>query len=236
MNGALLKKIAVVTMLVDHLGAAFFIIYTSGYDGTAAFGGADVMYQLLRIIGRTAFPIFCFLIVEGFFFTRSRWKYLLRLFLFALLSEVPFDLAFHDKVWDMSMQNVFFTLFLGLLALMALDMGRQAMEACNSKFSPKVVASGVGTLLCVAAAYFGRTDYDVSGVFLILIFYLFRESRGLACLCGYLCMLHEMWCFPAFVLLYFYNGAKGKGSKYFYYVFYPAHLVLLALFRMLCLK
>lgn len=236
MNGALLKKIAVVTMLIDHLGAAFFFIYTSMYDGSAAFAGADTVYRLMRIIGRTAFPIFCFLLVEGFFHTRSRGKYLFRLFLFSLLSEVPFDLAFHDSMWDLTSQNVFFTLFLGLLAVMAVHGAKQsALHGAEHRWL-KFTALMILAVLCPVAAYFGRTDYDVSGVLLILILYELREQRVLACVCGYLCLLHEVWCFPAFLLLKFYDGSRGKGSKYFYYLFYPVHLILLALLRIVCLK
>lgn len=236
MNGALLKKVAVVTMLIDHLGAAFFIIYTSMYDGSAAFTGADTVYRLMRIVGRTAFPIFCFLIVEGFFHTRSRGKYLFRLFLFSFLSEIPFDLAFYDSVWDWTSQNVFFTLFLGLFAVIAVHGAKQTALCREKRWHLKFTAFMILALLCPVAAYFGRTDYDVSGVLLILILYELRDQRVLACVCGYLCLFHEIWCFPAFILLKFYDGSRGKGSKYFYYLFYPVHLILLAMFRIVCLK
>nr|MBQ8253260.1 conjugal transfer protein TraX [Lachnospiraceae bacterium] len=236
MNGALLKKIAVLTMLVDHIGAAFFIIFTSSYDGSAAFPGADIIYQIMRIIGRTAFPVFCFFIVEGFFKTRSRKRYLGRLAVFALISEIPFDLAFYDRVWNMTSQNVFFTLFFGLLALTALHAGKQVLRARKGRWRINTAGFVFLMMLCPAAAYFCRTDYNVSGVLLILILYELREQRFLACLCGYLCMLHESWCFPAFVLLNFYDGSRGKSSKYFYYVFYPVHLLCLAMLRMICLS
>ena len=236
MSGAFLKKIAVWTMLVDHLGAAFFVIYTSTYDGVADFAGADVLYNFLRIVGRTAFPIFCFLISEGAIHTRSKVKYALRLLVFALISEIPFDLAFFNQVWAMERQNVFFTLLLGFLSLVALEKMKRAGEAEGKWKLLKLGAWFAVVGICPVLAYVLRTDYEYAGVFLIMIFYLWRENRGLACLCGYLCMMYEAWCFPAFVLLYFYNGEKGKAGKYFYYVFYPAHLIVLFMLRIVCIN
>lgn len=239
MSGATLKRIAVITMLVDHIGAAFFYIFTSGYDGSAAFAGADAMYQVLRIIGRTSFPIFCFLLVEGFLHTRSVVKYLCRLLVFAIVSEVPFDLAFFDKAWDTAMQNVYFTLFFGVLAMTVLRWGGEAYAA-RKKHAKWLVAAGVlGAAACLGAAYLLRTDYAWKGVLLILVLYVLRRQRRLSCLAGYVTMciaMTDSWGFPAFFLIDGYNGEKGNGSKYFFYVFYPVHLLVLAGIRFLYLK
>lgn len=231
MSGAALKRIAVFTMLIDHLGAAFFYIYTSAYDGAATFAAADMVYDLLRIIGRTSFPLFCFLLVEGFLHTRSVRKYLIRLFLFALISEIPFDLAFYDRIWDGTMQNVFWTLFFGVLAMSAIRRGER-----NTKWL--WVAGWGGAVICGIAAHFLRTDYSWKGVLLILVLYVLRSRRNLACMAGYVaaCLtLKESWSFPAFFLIAEYNGEKGNGSKYFFYVFYPVHLLVLTGIRLLCL-
>ena len=96
-NSFQLKWIAVITMIIDHTGAVLF---------------PDDM--VFRYIGRIAFPIFCFLLVEGFFHTRDVRKYMLRLGLFALISEIPYDLAFRDTVLEFEHQNVFFALLLGV--------------------------------------------------------------------------------------------------------------------------
>lgn len=229
MSGAALKRIAVITMLIDHIGVAFFCVFTSSYDGSAAFAGADVIYQVLRIVGRTSFPIFCFLLVEGFWHTRSVVKYLARLLVFALLSEVPFDLAFYDKVWDITMQNVFFTLFFGVLAMAAIRLGEK-----KTKWFAYVGV--LGAALCMLAAHLLRTDYAWKGVLLILVFYVLRSQRTLSALAGYATMclaLKDSWGFPAFFLIFGYNGEKGKNLKYFFYVFYPVHLLLLAGIRIL---
>ena len=106
-SGYWLKVIAVVSMLIDHTSAVI-LEQIPGLENPAF---------LMRIIGRAAFPIYCFLLVEGFYHTRSRAKYAGRLFLFALISEVPFDLAFSRRMWDFSSNNVFFTLLFGLLVI-----------------------------------------------------------------------------------------------------------------------
>ena len=237
MSGAVLKNIAVITMLIDHIGAAFFYIFTSSYDGSAAFAGADMIQQVLRIIGRTSFPLFCFLLVEGFLHTSSRIKYMLRLGVFAFLSEAPFDLAFYDKLWDTTMQNVFFTLFFGVLAMVSLHRGEDLYAAKSKKMLGRIVGM-LGALLCVGAAYLLRTDYAGGGVLLILVMYGLRRQRMWMCLAGYATMcfaMMESWCFPAFFLMPKYNGEKGKSVKYFFYVFYPVHLLVLAGIRILYL-
>ena len=110
-SGYWLKVIAVVSMLIDHTSAVI-LEQIPGLENPAF---------LMRIIGRLAFPIYCFLLVEGFMHTRDREKYALRLGCFAAVSEIPFDLAFNGKVLEVGYQNVFFTLLLGLLTMMAYD-------------------------------------------------------------------------------------------------------------------
>lgn len=237
MSGTVLKRIAAVTMLIDHFGAAFFYIYTSSYDGTAAFAAADMIYDVLRIIGRTSFPLFCFLLVEGVLHTRSVWRYLSRLFVFAIVSEIPFDLAFHNRLWDMRMQNVFFTLLLGVLALTSIKWGWE--KSCVQERAGKcfLAAGWLGAALCAGMAYLIKTDYDVKGVVLVVVLYFLRIYAPRLIAGGYmvLCYGSEIWSFPGFLLMMGYNGERGNGSKYFFYFFYPLHLLVLAGVRLLCL-
>ena len=228
-NSSVLKWIALGAMLIDHFGAAVFILYTSYYDGSMDFLNADLIYSCLRIVGRTSFPIFCFCIVEGFFHTRSVFSYVKRLFVFCIVSEIPFDLAFRDNWYDFRGQNVFFTLLLGLLAVAVLDFVMKKLK------QPQTIKEGLlqgiirlAVVACfMAAAYFMKTDYDMHGVLLIVIFYLLHNEKNLKCICGYLVMCWEAWCFPAFILIRFYNGRQGKKMKYFFYLFYPIHLLIL---------
>ena len=115
LSGSTLKLIAIVTMFIDHLGVVAFETQISNYM---------VPYYIMRLIGRLAFPIFCFLLVEGFFHTRDVKKYALRLLVFAFISEIPFDLAFNRQMFYWRHQNVFFTLFIGLLVIALLEIGR----------------------------------------------------------------------------------------------------------------
>jgi len=144
MSMFVLKLIAIVSMFLDHIG------YHYGTD-------------IFRIIGRLAFPIFAFLVVNGFFKTRNRWKYLLRMFVFALISEIPFDLCFRDAFWEATYQNVFFTLSLGLLALIVTDIMRKSAGLRYFCFVPEIV--------CMAAAEYISSDYGFEGVLIIAAFY-----------------------------------------------------------------
>ena len=235
-SGAVLKWVAILTMLIDHIGAAFLEgMYVSHQYrwGTGIFS-----YEFdaaLRIIGRLAFPIFCFLLVEGLFHTRSRWKYLLRLAIFALISEIPFDLAFQRTWWSMQYQNVFFTLAFGLSACAAWEWLTKGNER---KCRPlRALAAMLIAFAACDAAYILKTDYGALGVLLILVMYFLREKPWARDLLGigvlYLLVLvggsHWIELFGAlsFPLFHLYNGTRGRQPKYFFYIFYPAHLLLL---------
>ena len=112
MTNSQLKTLAILAMTADHIGAVFF-----------------PQALLLRVIGRLTMPIMCFLLTEGFQHTRSIKRYAGRLAVFALLSELPFDLAFFGGVF-FGLQNIFFTLLSGLLALNALSSRRPCRCAC----------------------------------------------------------------------------------------------------------
>lgn len=225
MSAGSLKLIAIVTMLIDHFMAGIFApIYTSGY-----FTNADILkcgviiYDVGRSIGRFAFPVFCFLLVEGFFYTKSRMKYMCNLVIFALVSEVPFDLLLKQKI-DFTTQNVFFTLAISLAVIWGIDQIRKYLD------KEPVIAlffQGMVILAGCLIAYGLHTDYTYRGVVLALIFYYYRNNRFLACLVGYVWLLSSPWCITAFIAVLFYNGKRGIGLKYFFYVFYPVHLLLL---------
>ena len=205
LSGSTLKLIAIITMLIDHIGAAVIArLLIAGQ-------GSEMLYKIyyaMRAVGRVAFPIFCFLLVEGFFYTGSRKKYALRLFGFALLSEIPFDLAFSGKILEFGYQNVFFTLLIGLLTIMLL-----------------VIITFGG----MCAAYLLHTDYDAKGVLAILVFYMTRQMRGLQIVAGCLAFCWELPAIVAFIPIAFYNGKRGWNIKYLFYAFYPVHLLVLYL-------
>jgi hypothetical protein len=239
--GSTLKLIAIVTMFMDHFGAVFLermleaerisVNLNDGWD----MPGLAKLYLFLRLAGRVAFPIFIFLLVEGFSHTSNRRKYLGRLFLFALISEVPFDMALQltdDQVFlgvflEFSYQNVFFTLAIGLLTIMALDWlkaqpGHRAAKALVCLF---VVGAGM------ALAELLHTDYGAVGVLAIAAMYCFRHYRmlgmGATCMVLVLSSTLEVTAFLALIPVSRYNGARGLKLKYLFYAFYPLHLLLL---------
>ena len=150
-SGTALKRLACLSMLVDHLGASLLengLFRCSAIDPRLV--GLD---QLLRLAGRLAFPIYCFLLVEGFLHTHDFKKYALRMLGFALISEWPFDWAFFSGVY-WGHQNVYFTLLLGLLAMKALDTYQtpEGMPALKGI---------LGAAACFLAAALFHCDYDV---------------------------------------------------------------------------
>ena len=217
-----LKWIALLTMLCDHAGAVLF-----------------AQYPVMRLIGRTAFPLFVWLLVEGFFHTSSRKKYLGRMAFFALVSELPFDLALYGRP-DRQGQNVFFTLSISLVMLVFLE---RAMDACQRKRQTGEKAflqtlAAVGTVAAaMAAAELFCVDYGGSGPLLAALFYCYKRkgSPGLAvsflifCLSmGLLTAMVEIFGIVSVPLIARYNGKRtGRGRGRLFYLFYPLHLLIL---------
>lgn len=236
--GSSLKLIAITAMLIDHIGAALLGRYLWKYQYVemiwsqdaqymtswmAEYGWLYYTYQIMRIIGRIGFPIFCFLLIEGFQKTRDVKKYALRLGAFALISEVPFDLAFKAQILEFSYQNVFFTLFLGLLTVIACD----AIERTEWN----KVAKGITVIGAIAAgamvAELLRTDYGAIGVLCIMALYLFRRNKVWQLVAGCVAFCWELPALLAFLPIGFYSGERGLRLKYIFYLFYPLHLLII---------
>jgi hypothetical protein len=218
MSSFVLKLIAIITMLIDHVGAVFVPSDT-------------ILYLIMRSIGRLAFPIFVFLIVEGFHHTRDVKKYLIRLGIFAFVSEVPFDLAFYGSVRQDVHQNVFFTLFLGLLTI-------TLIHQVEIKLKHKLLLSNViNAIITIAFSFLAvllKTDYDYAGVLMIVSFYIFRKKQTmlaiiLLLISGTILGGINILASLAIIPIALYNGKKGKNVKYIFYIFYPGHLLLLYL-------
>lgn len=223
LNGNGLKIIAVVTMLIDHAGASLieggvFNAYYAGqisYETALWWQGIDV---ILRMIGRVSFPIYCFLLAEGFLHTRDVKKYAARLGIFAILSEIPFDMAFWHSWMELEYQNVFFTLFLGLIALVG-------MERYQFQWWKQAIIVAV----CAGLAELCNTDYGAFGVIFISVLYLLRDRTVLQTVTGAVCIAWEITAPLAFIPIRMYNGERGRWRlKYFFYAIYPVHLLILA--------
>ena len=222
-SGAVLKDLAVCSMLIDHTAAVLvrrYITLVSGHVTAQKAAFLKQLYFYMRRFGRLAFPIYCFLIVEGFFHTKDIRKYLSRMFVFALVSEFPFDYALHHGQSFFEKQNVYFTLLIGLLVLTGIRFfyGRIPLQLA-------VMVSGM------ILARLLRTDYSYKGVFIIELLYITRFSRFWQSACGASFMqYYEKMPTPlAFVPIWLYNGKRGRQNKYLLYFFYPGHLLFLGI-------
>lgn len=212
MTSNLLKIIALLTMIIDHTGA---IIFPS--------------HPELRIIGRIAFPIYCFLLIEGYTHTKDVKRYGLRLLLFAFISEIPFDYAFYGGI-SFSHQNIFFTLTLGLFLIYMMD----------HYFKTNPLTAIIGMIAAVFLSEFLNTDYGLLGMVYIVIFYSASNMPKYSKLFFTFTMIYifsatlSFGVQPYAVLSTFfiaaYNGKKGASMgmlKYGFYAAYPLHLLIL---------
>lgn len=223
LNGAQLKYIAFLSMLLDHVNNAIVTPYLTGS------GPLLHISNLLSILGRIAFPIFMFFLVEGFFNTRSRSKYLRNLLIFGLISEIPFDLftskVFFDKNWN----NMMFTLALSLVTIWIVDILKEKIAA-KSKAGWYGASVLVVAFMC-GVAMFLSLDYDYHAIIVAYLFYLLRDRPVAAAGLGYLSIIKELWSGLGFLATLTYNGERGKQYKWLNYAFYPVHILILAVLR-----
>lgn len=211
LDEATIKWIAMVSMALDH---AALILFKSPF--------------WMRAIGRIAFPLYCFLLVEGFLHTKSRKCYFLSLLLFAFISEVPFDLAVYGTCWFPYCQNVFFELAALLLMLCGLEWAQKRKSGVAAAAVIGAVSAGVWLI---------QADYDIIGVMIVLALYYAGGNRKLqAEYVGIIGLVESLDYLGAGALaavpVFLYNGKLGKrGNKYFFYWFYPVHFLVLVLLR-----
>ena len=197
-------------MIIDHYGAIF---------------QSDI--SLYRIVGRIAFPIYCFLLVEGYFHTKDIKKYASRLLIFALISELPFDLAFYNRLGFVH-QNIFFTLFIGLIAIYFLD---NKDGKYNLNRNVIIIVAGILSIVL-------SVDYNIFGIIYILTFYYtynYSKLKRIA-ISGVFMFITNLLINPlqqfsilALPLIYFYNGELGPKNKILqmtFYTAYPLHLFI----------
>lgn len=237
-TGSTLKIVAMIAMLIDHIGAVVCtrMMMAAGYmdivgateEAIIAWTTANAdlysTYFIFRSIGRIAFPIFAFLLVEGFLHTQDTKKYAIRLFAFALISEIPFDLALQSKVLELEYQNVFFTLAIGFVTMIAYKyIEEKEIQNTFTKYLLQILAVMAG----MAAAMFLRTDYGALGIFAIISIYIFRNNKLFQIAAIGLVFIENMAAWFAFVPILLYNGKRGMKMKWPFYIFYPVHLLVL---------
>jgi len=228
MNSTQLKIFAMITMLLDHIGTVFY-----------------PQIMIFKIIGRLAFPIFCYFIAEGYIKTRNRKKYALRLLIIALISQLPFITVFRQAFGENFLAlNTIFDLFLGLIAIWLYD---------SLKLKHNIIIIWRIAIL----AFFLRIDGDFMGIFMIYFFFKYHDNFnkmakkqilliGISQIIYMLYMLAygvpliallnlQMWeqlfSILALIPIKYYNGKKGKNIKYAFYVFYPLHLLVIYLIK-----
>ena len=213
-SGSVLKIIAIVSMVIDH--CAYFLMDNN-----------STLYEAMRCVGRIAFPVFAFLIAEGFAYTPNSKRYFTRLLVFAVISEVSWYLLNGAD----GTHNVMFTLALGVVALAVLE-----------KLKENSVLCGIAILSIAYLATWSGVDYEWRGILMILVFNLLRNQndnlpfpygRMMQLLCAFPLMMHygSIGALLACMTIFLYDGARGfiKGNvaKYGFYAFYPVHLLLI---------
>ena len=204
---SVLKWIAVLTMVIDHVGAILF---------------PDQIW--MRVIGRVAFPVYAYCLAEGFRYTSDYRRYLGRLALFAILSEIPFDLAFYGVPFSFAHHNVFFTLTLGLILLWVLERFREQLLLCAGAF----------VVLCFLAQAL-HMDYGAGGLLMVFAFYLAQQGTSPWIGWGIFVFINlfgyaggVQWAaILALLPIGLYSGKAGKKKQRFFYWIYPLHLLLL---------
>ena len=205
LTAAQLRALALIFMFIDHAGRTLF---------------PEQSWMLC--LGRLAYPIFAYQTAEGYRHTCDWGRYCLRLAVFALISEIPFDLMVFGMIFHPVHQNVMFTLLLGLVACRVFDRNR-----------------GWGLIPVFLSAALLRPDYGIPGVALVLLFHIFREDKPaqllflvlINCL-GYRLGSVQSLAALAWIPISLYRGKKGRGGKalqYGSYIFYPLHMLILGL-------
>lgn len=212
----MLKFLACLTMLIDHATAGILlpIVKDGLYDGGLSSSELNLLYKILRGIGRTAFPIFCFLLVEGFFHTHSRRRYAFNLIIFGIMSEPFFDLTLFARIdrynpnfisvlmqnqaINIEHQNVYFTLLIGLLTIWAIDtvqsrFGRILPISGSNDLSQAMVSGNfnipsliLSAIPATAGAYLAQTMHTDYRWYGVLLIVIFYLLRKFGVL-SYLC-------------------------------------------------
>ena len=228
MNIHKIKYLAVLSMILDHMASVLFAPYAIGYI-------------IPKLIGRIAAPAMCFALAQGFIHTSDRKKYFLRLIIFAGISQIPYSYYMSGSIWFPT-GNMLFTLACSFLLLEVVE-----HHKCLGILSIPIVIS----ILYIATF----TDWFIFGPLFTLSFYLNKGNKDLQALChacisflslgysAYVCMQHglswytQVWQIGAILMIpiiYLYNGKPGNKftfNKWFFYLFYPLHLLVIGIIR-----
>lgn len=234
-----IKWFAMITMAIDHFGHIF------DSEKSQLF---QIITTIMHSIGRIAFPLFCFLLVDGFLRTKSKKKYFFRLLMLAIMSEIPFNMMFERHFLAPTYQNTIWTLLLGFIYIWTISAIEKQNWYKKNLFGGLINLALAGVLTVIAI--FGRTDYSAFGVWFIIIYYEIskRDCRLwktrlrmgiIAYLCGciLLCFysIDELAALPGLLLLVFYAPEKKEKPipTWLGYGFYPMHILLIFLLSLI---
>ena len=220
-TGAQLKYIAFISMLIDHVNNA---LITPMLDGS---GFLLYLSNIFSILGRIAFPIFVFFIVEGFFKTKNRGKYLLTLIVFGIISEVPFDMFTSKTFFNPYWNNMMFTLALCLISIWIIDFLKEKIKSKALWYTVSIIIVIFSGLSAMGLSL----DYDYHAVVAAYIFYIFYDKPLIGAGLGYLSIIKELYSVFGFALTLTYNWKRGKQYKWINYLFYPVHIFILGILR-----
>lgn len=231
-----LHIMAMVFMLCDHLW------------GTVVPGN-----DWLTCIGRISFPLFAFMIVEGYFHTGNLKKYVKRLFLFALISEIPFNLAMGSSLFYPVHQNVLWSF---LMAIGFIHWNEKAVK--SGKWWKRVAIAVISIILAYLLGIITMVDFYHAGILTVLVFYFFRNRKWYNYIAQFICLWYinmeilggysyqlnilgqtyfvarQGFALLALIPIWLYRGRQGYHTKtfqYFCYWFYPVHLLVLGLLK-----
>ena len=213
LDGTALKIIAMISMIFDHVGDNFF---------------PEMVW--MRVIGRMAMPIFAFCIAEGFAHTHDKAKYLRRMLIFGVLSEVPFDLVTAKKVLEFSHQNIMFTFAWAIIGLLIMD---KIGDSTLKRWAKNLIKALVFIVFMVISIILGL-DYNMAATAIIFVFYMLSEKadwiRDLVA-AGVHAVFRNVGIYwfglLGFIPILLYNHKRGKGLKWLFYAFYPGHLLMI---------
>lgn len=223
LTGSQLKMIAMISMLVDHLAKGIFLTTSINIDVT------PIIYAMI-IMGRIAYPIFCYLLVEGFVHTSNRGRYLMNILIFAIVTEIPFNLMLAGDWRYPDHQNILWTFTLALLVLVGVEYFLQKDDWTATLVAGLIVASG-----CLIAEI-TAVDYGYLAILTIVALFYFHEKPFYGLLVGIALNFSMIYASLGFLLCTFYNGQRGHLNKWVGYVFYPLHLILIYAVQVLTIR
>ncbi len=237
LSGSTLKIIAIIAMIIDHIAVVLLgrivpiEIFGLSFRRISSLSEFEkiiiIFYYTMRIIGRISFPIFAYLLIEGFMHTKNLKKYAIRLGIFALISEIPYDLAMSNRIIYLRKQNVFFLLFISLLVIAGIKKIGEKKKGIISIFL-KLVCLFFGMVISDLIS----TDYGYIGVLTIVVIYFLRDKgKDISIVSGcFVLMISvklEIVSIFSLIPIKLYNGNRGLDIKYIFYMAYPAHLIIL---------